>query len=147
MAKKEAVEATVTGNDEQVGFRALIMKQAIQYNLAGSAENEANEIVRFTLQGDEHRMKSALATIRKGTEKSSDIKVATTPAKVDSTLKAFTIVDWTSSSRHITNKYNLVFELRANDTEIPKSDAHKTWRRILENTLDADDRKKLQRDD
>jgi hypothetical protein len=33
MAKKEAVEATVTGNDHQVDFRAAVMKQAIKYNL------------------------------------------------------------------------------------------------------------------
>jgi acylphosphatase len=36
MAKQDVVDATVSGNDEQVGFRALVMKQAIQYNLAGS---------------------------------------------------------------------------------------------------------------
>jgi acylphosphatase len=66
MAKKEAVEATVTGNDQQVGFRALVMKQAIEYNLAGSARNDADEIVRFTLQGDKHRIDSALATIQEG---------------------------------------------------------------------------------
>ena len=28
------------------------MKQAIEYNLAGSARNDANEVVHFTLQGD-----------------------------------------------------------------------------------------------
>jgi hypothetical protein len=44
MAKKEAVEATVSGNDQQVGFRALVMKQAIEYNLAGSASVGTCEI-------------------------------------------------------------------------------------------------------
>jgi hypothetical protein len=33
--KKEAISGTVTGNDQHVGFRAMIMKQAIEYNLAG----------------------------------------------------------------------------------------------------------------
>src|SRR5947209_10058228 len=33
--KKEATSGTVTGNDQHVGFRAMIMKQAIEYNLAG----------------------------------------------------------------------------------------------------------------
>jgi hypothetical protein len=37
MAEREAVEATVTGNDQQVGFRAVVMKQAIEYNLANDA--------------------------------------------------------------------------------------------------------------
>ena len=32
--KKEAISGTVTGNDQHVGFRAMIMKQAIEYNLA-----------------------------------------------------------------------------------------------------------------
>jgi acylphosphatase len=147
MAKKEAVEATVTGNDQQVGFRALVMKQAIEYNLAGSARNDADEIVRFTLQGDKHQINSALATIQEGTKRSSHIKITTTSAAIDPALNAFTIVNWTSSSRNITNKYNLVFELRANDTAISLTDAKAVWHQILEKTLNADDLKKLQPDD
>jgi len=147
MATKEAVEATITGNDQQVGFRAAVMKQAIEYNLAGSARNDANEIVHFTLQGDQQRIDSALVTIQEGTKRSSDIKITTTAAVVDPALNAFTIVDWTSSSRNITNKYNLVFELRADDTAISASDAETAWHQILEKTLSADDRKKLQPDD
>jgi acylphosphatase len=147
MATKEAVEATITGNDQQVGFRAAVMKQAIEYNLAGSARNDANEIVHFTLQGDQQRIDSALVTIQEGTKRSSDIKITTTAAVVDPALNAFTIVDWTSSSRNITNKYNLVFELRADDTAISPSGAETAWHQILEKTLSADDRKKLQPDD
>src|SRR5271165_2923158 len=108
MAKKEAVEATVTGNDQEVGFCAMVMKQAIEYNLAGSAQNDANEIVHFTLQGEKHRIDSALTTIQEGTQRSSDIKIATTPTVIDPALNTFTIVGWTSSRRNITNKYNLV---------------------------------------
>jgi len=67
MAARGAIEATVTGNDQQVGFRALVMKQAIEYNLAGSAKNDANDIVHFTLQGDKRRIHSALGNIQKGT--------------------------------------------------------------------------------
>jgi acylphosphatase len=144
MAKKEAVEATVSGNDQQVGFRALVMKQAIEYNLAGSATNDANEIVRFTLQGDKHRIDSALSAIREGTKRSSDIKITTEAAAVDPALNGYTIVNWTSSRRNITNKYNLVFRLRADDTTISPKDAEATWHRILEKTLNADDLKKLQ---
>jgi acylphosphatase len=147
MAKREAVEATVTGNDQQVGFRALVMKQAIEYNLSGSARNDENEIVHFTLQGDKQRIDLALATIQEGTKRSTDIKITTTSAAIDPALNAFTIVDWTSSSRNITNKYNLVFELRANDTAISPTDAKAAWRQILEKTLDADDLKKLQSND
>ncbi|MBV8401440.1 MAG: acylphosphatase [Acetobacteraceae bacterium] len=147
MAKKEAVEATVTGNDQRVGFRALVMKQAIEYNLAGSAKNDENEIVHFTLQGNKQRIDSALATIQEGTRRSSDIKITTRIAAIDPTLNTFTIVDWTSSSREITTKYNLVFELRADDTVISPTDTKATWHQILEKTLDADDLKKLQPND
>jgi acylphosphatase len=147
MAKQEAIAATVSGNDQQVGFRALVMKQAIENNLAGSARNDANQIVHFTLQGDKKRMDTALATIQEGTKRSSDIKITTTSVAVDPALNSFTIVDWTSSSRNITNKYNLVFKLRDDDTEISPKDTKAAWRQILENTLTADDLKKLRPDD
>lgn len=147
MAKKEAVAATVTGSDQQVGFRAAIMKQAIEYNLAGSARNDANEIVHFILQGDKYRIDSAVATLQEGTKRSSDIEITTTSTAIDPALNAFTIVDWTSSSRNITNKYNLIFELRADDTAISPTDAKAAWHQILEKSLDADDLKKLQPND
>ena len=143
MANKEAVAATVTGNDQQVGFRASIMKQAIEYNLAGSAKNDANEIVHFILQGDKDRIDLALATLQEGTKRSSDIKITTASTAIDPALNTFTIVDWTSSSRNITNKYNLSFELRADDTAISPTDAKAVWHQILEKTLNADDLKKL----
>src|SRR5580704_10631497 len=86
MAKKEAIEATVTGNDQQVGFRAAVMKQAIEYNLAGWARNDANEIVHFILQGDKYRIDSAVATLQEGTKRSSDIKITTTSTAIDPAL-------------------------------------------------------------
>lgn len=147
MAKKEALEAIVTGNDQQVGFRAAVMKQAIEYNLAGSAKNDVNDIVRFTLQGDKQRIDSALEAIQEGTKRSSDIKITTTSTAIDPALNAFTIVDWTSSSRSITNKYDLVFKLRADDTAISPTDAKAVWHRILEQTLNADDLEKLHPND
>jgi acylphosphatase len=78
--KQKAISATVHGDDQKVGFRAMIMKQAIEYNLAGSARNEADEIVHFILQGESDRLDSALAAIREGTKKSSDIEVRATKA-------------------------------------------------------------------
>ena len=69
MAKQQAVEATVSGNDQQVGFRALVMKQAIEYNLAGLARNDANEIVHFTLQGDKKRIEFGARHHQKGDRK------------------------------------------------------------------------------
>src|SRR5271167_996485 len=81
--QKQAISATVTGNDQHVGFRAMIMKQAIRYNLAGSAKNDKDDIVRFTLQGDAQRIGTAIAASREGTKKSSNIEVSTMEAAVD----------------------------------------------------------------
>ena len=118
--QKHAISATVTGNDQHVGFRAMIMKQAIKYNLAGSAKNDKDNIVGFTLQGDASRIDAALATVREGTKKSSNIEVSATEAAVDPALSTFTVIDWTSTSRNITTPYTLVFKLRVDDTPFPK---------------------------
>jgi len=147
MGKRDAIAAIVTGYDEQVGFRALVMKQAIQYNLAGQASNEPNDIVHFTLQGKKKRIDSALKTIKKGTERSSDIKIKTVAATFDPALDNFSIPGWTSSSRNITTKYNLAFRLRADDHAISPEAAKAAWHHILEDTLDPADRTKLLPDD
>jgi acylphosphatase len=102
--KIEAILGTVTGNDQQVGFRAMIMKQAIEYNLAGFAKNLPNDVVNFTLQGDPKRLTAAVSAIQEGTKRSSDIKVSTTQGTIDPALNTFTIYVWTSSSRNITTE-------------------------------------------
>jgi acylphosphatase len=84
--KITAVSGKVTGKVQQVGFRALIQKQAIRYNLAGSTENNSDKSVAFILQGDSDRIKKALKTIRKGTKKSSDVNVKTSSGRVDPNL-------------------------------------------------------------
>jgi acylphosphatase len=147
MKPTKAISATVNGDDQQVGFRAMIMKQAIEYNLAGAAKNEANDIVHFTLQGESDRLDSALAAIREGTKKSSDIEVSATKTAVGPGLSTFTIVDWTSTSRDITTPYTLVFTLRTHDKAISKSDAKDVWHQILRTTLHGEDLKKLGNDD
>jgi acylphosphatase len=145
MAK--AISATVHGDDQKVGFRALIMKQAIEYNLAGIARNEGDEIVKFTLQGDPDRLDSALATIREGTPKSSNIALETTSLPFDPALNTFTIVDWTSNSRNIKDPYTLVFKARADGSEVSESEAKSVWRQILRSTLKSEDLRKLGDDD
>jgi acylphosphatase len=145
--QKQAISATVTGNDQRVGFRAMVMKQAIEYNLAGIAKNDANEIVRFTLQGDADRVDTAVAAVREGTKKSSNIAVSTAPAAVDPSLSTFTIIDWTSTTRDITTPYTLVFKLRDDDNVISTAEAKDVWRSILKSTLKGEDLKKLGPDD
>ena len=143
VAKNEAVEAVVKGQDQGVGFRALVMKQAIAYDLAGSAVNEPDLVVRFTLQGDQKNIDPALAIIRAGTAKSAGITVTTTPKTPDPDLHTFTIIDLTSQRRQITNKYNLVFKLRKDGSVISPGDAEVEWHKILKHTLSDDDLKKL----
>jgi acylphosphatase len=145
--KKEAISGIVTGNDEHVGFRAMIMKQAIKYNFAGFTENLPNNVVYFTLQGDAKRLKDAVSAIRKGTKRSSEIKVSTTQGTVKPALHAFTIYAWTSTTRKITNPYNLVFHLRPDDGKLAPADVKTVWHGILQSTLKKSDRKKLVPDD
>ena len=145
--KKEAISGTVTGNDQHVGFRAMIMKQAIEYNLAGFAKNLPNDVVSFTLPGQVKRLPEAVAAIQEGTKKSSNIKVTTTAAAVDPGLDAFTIFAWTSISRNITNPYDLVFQLRPDDGKLAPADIKTVWHGILQSTLKGDDPKKLGPDD
>jgi acylphosphatase len=147
MQQTKAISAAVTGHDQQVGFRAMIMKQAIEYNLAGYAKNEAIGSVQFTLQGDSDRLDSALGAIRAGTKKSSNIEVRATQAVVDRGLRTFTVVDWTSTSRNITTPYTLVFSLRDDDKAISKSEAKDVWHQILRTTLQGKDLQKLGDDD
>ena len=119
------------------------MKKAIEYNLAGVAKNEPNMIVHLTLQGDGKRIDRALAAIEAGTKKSTGVSVAASPAAVESGLDRFTIIDWTSTSRNITNPYTLVFTLRPHDGIVSPDDAKAAWHGILQRTLKGDDLTKL----
>jgi acylphosphatase len=146
-ATMKAISGKVTGNDQHVGFRAMIMKQAIEYNLAGYTKNLPDDVVRFTLQGDADRLDKAVAAARQGTKKSSNIEVTTTPGTVDQALGKFTIFGWTSTSRNITHPYDLVFKLRPEDKTLSKDDVKDVWHGILKSTLEGDDLKKLRDDD
>ena len=140
-AQQEAVTGTVSGEAiQKVGFRAMIQKQAIMYDLAGYARNVPDGTVSISLQGDKDRIDKALAAIRVGSKKSSRnnvVNVASAP--VDSTLKTFTVVRWTSTSRNITNPYDLVFQLRPANDEITKKQASAVWNAIAESTLKGGD--------
>jgi acylphosphatase len=141
-----AVSAIVTGNVQEVGFRARIQRQAIQYNLAGSAENNADKSVRFTLQGVPDRVDQALKAIRKGTKKSSNVNVSVSPAQVDPNLKTFTVIGWTSLSRHISHPYDIVFDLRRDNMTINKDEAKAVWMNICRTTVKGEDTGKCDKD-
>jgi len=140
---KEAISGIVTGNDQHVGFRAMIMKQAIEYNLAGFAKNLPNDVVNFVLQGNGEGLANAVSAIQEGTKKSSDIKVTTSQWTLDPALSSFTIYAWTSTTRNITNPYDLVFDLRPDDGTLSPANVKTVWHGILQSTLKGDDLKKL----
>jgi len=137
----QAITATVTGAQiQKVGFRAMVQKQAIIYNLAGSARNNADGTVSVTLQGDKNGIAQVVAAMKAGSKKSSkNNKVAEVPAEVDPNLKSFTIVGWTSTTRNITTPYNLVFPLRPTDDPISAQAAKTVWNGIAESTLKGGD--------
>ena len=109
---------------QKVGFRAMIQKQAIMYNLAGYARNIPDGTVSISLQGDKDRIDKVLDAIRAGSKKSSqDNKVSVTDDALDPNLKTFTVYGWTSTSRNITNPYDLVFQLRPANDEISTKQA------------------------
>ena len=75
-------------------------------------------------------------------EKSKDVQIKTTDAKVDPMLKTFTVVGWTSTSRKIANPYNLVFTLRKNDGAVAEKETNEEYHRILKATLSKEDYEK-----
>jgi acylphosphatase len=146
-AQQEAILATVVGEKVQkVGYRALIQKQAIMYNLAGYARNDPDGTVGVRLQGDKNRIDKALQAVSAGNRASSQanvVGVSSTP--LDPNLKTFTILGWTSQSRDISNPYDLVFRLRPTDDEISAKEAKAVWDTIAEGALKGEDRTKFLR--
>ncbi len=137
----QAVSATVTGAQiQKVGFRAMVQKEAIMYNLAGSARNNPDGTVLVTLQGDRNEIDQVVAAIKAGSKKSSkNNTVAVVPAQPDPNLKTFRVCNWTSTTRNIMTSYNLVFPLRPNENQISPNEAKVVWNNIVENTLKGDD--------
>jgi acylphosphatase len=141
-----AVLGTVTGNVQEVGFRAMIQRRAIQYNLAGSVENKNDKSVQFFLQGDDDRIDKILNDIQKGTKKSSDVNVNVSPTSIRLDLQTFTVVGWTSVTRNIAQPYDLVFNLRPDNTIISKGEAKRVWLAICEKALQGPDSGKCEKD-
>jgi acylphosphatase len=55
------------------------------------------------------------------------------------------VYGWTSTSRNITNPYDLVFQLRPANTEISKKEAAAAWNTIAEGALKGDDLDKFKK--
>ena len=146
-SQEAAITGAVSGQQiQKVGFRAMIQKQAIMYNLAGYARNNPDGTVSISLQGDKDRIDRTLEAIRTGSKRSSrDNKVSVSSAPLDPNLKTFTVFQWTSTSRNIATPYDLVFPLRPADDEISAKKAEKVWNAIAESTLKGDDLEKFKK--
>jgi acylphosphatase len=140
-SKQHAVSTTVTGAQiQKVGFRAMVQKHAIMFNLAGAARNNPDGTVSVSLQGDKDGIKAAVAAMQAGSKKSSkNNTVAEAPAAVDPNLKTFTVFNWTSTTRNIMTPYNLVFPVRSPDSQVSLDQAKTIWNSIAESTLKGDD--------
>jgi acylphosphatase len=140
-AQQQTIAATVIGEKVQkVGYRAMIQKQAIMHNLAGYARNNPDGTVGVELQGDEDRITKTLDAVSAGNKKSSQANIiGEAQAPFDPKLKTFTIFAWTSTSRNISNPYDLVFNLRPANDEISPKDADAVWNSIAKRTLKDDD--------
>ena len=137
----QAITATISGGQiQKVGFRAMIQKEAIMYDLAGYARNNPDGTVALSLQGDKDRIDKTLDAIRAGTKRSSSNNAVTlVRAVVDPGLKTFTVYGWTSTTRNITKPYDLVFMLRPGGDKISRSEAKDVWDAIAQSTLKGDD--------
>ena len=139
--EQQAIAATVTGAQVQkVGFRVMVQKEAIMYNLAGSARNNTDETVSVTLQGDRNGIDQVVAAMKAGSKKSSkNNTVAVVPTQPEPNLKTFTVFNWTSITRNILTPYDLVFSVRPGDDQISAQEAKAVWNNIAESTLKGDD--------
>jgi acylphosphatase len=139
--RREAITAMVIGEKVQkVGYRAMIQKQAIIYNLAGYARNNRDGTVGVMLQGDADRIDKTLEAISAGNKNSSKANIiGKAPAPFEANLKTFTIFGWTSTSRNISSPYDLVFNLRPASSEISPKDADAIWNSIAESALKGED--------
>ena len=117
-AAPQAVQVLVQpangGKVTGVGFRATVLKAAIRWNLAGSAVNSTPgtqpPTMTFVLQGDPLAIQAAMEVINKGPgipTKSFTFTQSNIP--VDPKLTSFEVKGWTSTSRGITNPYDLYY--------------------------------------
>ncbi|MBD2527390.1 acylphosphatase [Nostoc sp. FACHB-133] len=126
-----AVQGTVTGKVQKVGFRAFLFKLAIQYNLAGWDQNLSDGTVEFIWQGQQSRIDQAIAEISKGDTSAIVNQVLTKSIPVNPELNTFVVRGWTSVSRHYFIPTDLTFTLRDDNSVISAKAAQK----IYQNTI------------
>lgn len=129
-----AVQGTVTGRVQQVGFRAFLLKLAIRYNLSGFAENLRNGLVIFRFQGDKNRVMNALSQIKNGNPKARVDSVNTQEITPDNTT-VFRVKNWTSVSRNFHTPVDLVFRLRTDNSEWSIKKTKKHYKRMIKSAM------------
>lgn len=73
----KAVDVTVAGRVQRVGFRAYTKKNALMLGVKGYVENLGDGRVHAVLEGDEHQIDKMLELIRQGpmTSEVRDVRV------------------------------------------------------------------------
>ncbi|MEI2579080.1 acylphosphatase [Scytonema sp. PRP1] len=126
-----AVTGRVTGNVQQVGFRAFLFKLAIQYNLAGWDQNLSDGTVEFIWQGKQSRIDQAIAQIPTGDTSAIVTQVLTKSIPVNPELNTFVVRGWTSVSRHYFKPTDLTFTLRDDNSVISAKAAQKIYKNTI----------------
>ncbi len=62
----KAIDATVSGRVQAVGFRAFIRRNAVMLGVRGYVENLEDGRVHAVLEGDDHQVDKLLEMIRQG---------------------------------------------------------------------------------
>ena len=130
-----AVEGVIRGRVQKVGFRALIFRQAIRYNLGGMIENFPDGSVHFALQGSPELLKEALTMIRKGTAKAQVNDVEIKPAPVQNGVVSAVVKGWTSSTRDFQHPVDLVYPLRVENQPVSEEEAHRIYKQIIRSAM------------
>lgn len=91
MPELRAVDATVRGIVQGVGFRAATVRKARELGVTGWCRNEADGSVRVFAQGDSDRLDRLIEWLRHGPRTAVVREVVTEDAPARSQLSAFTV--------------------------------------------------------
>lgn len=136
----------------QVGFRAMVLKNAIRWNLAGSAVNNScttsPPTVSLVLQGYPDAIQAAKQQIMQGTKlcPTGNFAIQWTDPVDGGNLTVFKVQGWTSSTRHINTPYNLLYFVNPDPqtSVLDAAGASACYRQILFYCVtDPDDRAKI----
>ncbi|MEM3685371.1 MAG: acylphosphatase [Conexivisphaerales archaeon] len=88
----KALEITVGGRVQRVGYRMFVQDTAQEAGLSGTVKNQKDGTVAIFIQGDEERISSFLDMIKNPPEPAKVTTFETKDAELNPRIKGFTIV-------------------------------------------------------